>query len=86
MGFPLYTGYPLERENTGQGKQGKCKKEFPVRENTGNLEILPKHREFGFAQVENSLILKVKDVSIFATKISILGGKLDKSVKSVSCM
>ena len=26
----------------------------------GNLEILPKHREFGFAQVVNALILKVK--------------------------
>ena len=32
------------------GKTGKIvkkkKKEIPVRENTGNLEILPKHREF----------------------------------------
>ena len=28
-----------------QGKQRKWQKEFPVRENTGNLEILPKHRE-----------------------------------------
>ena len=28
-----------------QGKQGKWLKEIPVRENTGNLEILPKHRE-----------------------------------------
>ena len=29
-----------------QGKQGKLSMIFPVRENTGNLEILPKHREF----------------------------------------
>ena len=28
-----------------QGKQGKWPKKIPVRENTGNLEILPKHRE-----------------------------------------
>ena len=30
------------------GQTGKmAKKNIPVRENTGNLEILPKHREFG---------------------------------------
>ena len=28
-----------------QRKQGKWTKKIPVRENTGNLEILPKHRE-----------------------------------------
>ena len=33
----------LHREN-GQMK-------FPVRENTGNLEVLPKHREFGLLQL-----------------------------------
>ena len=42
----------------------------PVGENTGNLEILPKHRKFRFAQVVNSLNLTVKDISIFAVKIS----------------
>ena len=35
-----YTGYPLHRENRGNGQNNS------VRENTGNLEILPKHREF----------------------------------------
>ena len=30
----------------GTGKTGKMAKTFPVRENTGNLEVLPKHREF----------------------------------------
>ena len=30
------------------GKTGKMAPKFPVRENTGNLEILPKHRHFGF--------------------------------------
>ena len=29
-----------------QEKQGKCPNKFPVRENTENLEIVPKHREF----------------------------------------
>ena len=33
------------RVPTAQGKQGKWLKKIPVRENTGNLEILPKHRE-----------------------------------------
>ena len=30
------------------GKTGKMGKKIPVRENTGNLEMLPKHRVFGF--------------------------------------
>ena len=34
------------RVPTAQGKQGKWQKEFPVRENTWNFEILSKHREF----------------------------------------
>ena len=40
------TGYPLHREN-----RENSKKEFPVRENTGNLEILPKHRELGLLKL-----------------------------------
>ena len=47
---------------TAQGNQGK---KVAVRENTGNLEILLKYREFSFSQVVNSLILKVKDIAIF---------------------
>ena len=39
-----------------------------------------------FAQVVNSLILKVKDISMFAAKISKFLFKLDKSAKSVLCM
>ena len=56
-------------------------KKIPVRENTGNLEILSKHREFCLntgktqgillAQVVNVLILKVKDIAIVAAKKSI---------------
>ena len=59
---------------------------FPVRENTGNLEILPKHREntgILFAQVVNSLILKVKD--IICHENSNFFQKLYRSAKSVLC-
>ena len=54
-----------------------------------------KHREFGnfdkthgiwYAQVVNSLILKVKVIAIFAAKISIFFPKLDRSAMSVLCM
>ena len=68
------------RVPTAQGKQGKCLKKISVKENTGNLEILPKHREFSLntgktqgillAQVVNVLILKVKDNVIVAPKKS----------------
>ena len=40
-----------DRVPTAQGKQGKWPKQFPLRENTGNLEIVPKHREFGFLKL-----------------------------------
>ena len=72
----------INKVPTAQGKQGK---KIPVRENTGNLVILPKHRIL-FAQVVNSLILKVKDIAIIAAKISIFSQKLDRSANSVLCM
>ena len=60
------------------GKTGKMAKNKFVRENTGNLEILSKHREFCLnkgktqgillAQIVNVLILNVKDIAIFAAK------------------
>ena len=70
------------------GKTGKiAKTKFPVQ---------GKHREFGnfaktqgiwFAHVVNSLILKVKDLSIFGAKrIPNFFSKLDKSATSVLCM
>ena len=34
------SGYPMHRENRENGQ-----KNFPVRENTGNMNILPKHME-----------------------------------------
>ena len=55
----------IYRVPTAQGKQGKWPNKIPCQ---------GKHREFGnFAktQVVNSLILKVKHILIFATKISI---------------
>ena len=62
----------MYRVPTAQGKQGKLqkKRKIPVRQNTGNLEILSKHGEFG--QVVNflELILKVKYIFIFVLKIS----------------
>ena len=39
-------GLVYYRVPTARGKQGKWPKKVPVRENTGNLKILPKHREF----------------------------------------
>ena len=45
-----------------------------------------KTQEIWFTQVVNSLILKVKDNSIFAAKISKFLLKLDKSAKTVLSM
>ena len=62
-------GYPLHRESREIGQ----KRSLEHRENTGNLEILPnagKTQGIWFAQVVYNLFLKVKDVSIFAAKIS----------------
>ena len=43
------TGY--FRVPTAQGKQEKWPTNFPVRENTGNWEILPKHSDFGLLKL-----------------------------------
>ena len=49
--FPVWSeslsGSDLYIPNAGypQGKQGKWREKIPVRENTGNLKMLPKHRE-----------------------------------------
>ena len=45
FGILTPNGHPC-RVPTAQGKQGKWPKKIPVRENTGNLEMLSKHREF----------------------------------------
>ena len=55
------SGYPLHREN-GKRKQGKHRK-------FGNFAKTGKTQGIWFAQVVSSLILKVKDISIFAATI-----------------
>ena len=52
------------------GRLRRCLRWDCVSEKTWNLEMLPKHREFCFAQVVNSQILKIQDIAIFATKFS----------------
>ena len=42
--FPL-SSLCTSRVPTAQGKHGKWPKTIPVRENTGNLEIVSKHRK-----------------------------------------
>ena len=41
----------ITRVPTAEGKHGKYPKKIPVREIIGNLEILPKLREFGFLKL-----------------------------------
>ena len=55
------------------GELGKLQKKIPVGEYTGNLEMLPKHREILYAQGINSLIVQICD-------------KLDMSAESVLYM
>ena len=78
------TGYPRHRGNRENGKtkslSGKTQGIRKFCQNTG------KTRGFFFAQVVNALILKVKDIVIFAKKKSIFFQKLDRSAKSVLCM
>ena len=52
------------------GETGKMATNFPVRENTGNFINVAKTQGIWLAQVVNSLILKVKDISQFAAEIS----------------
>ena len=62
---------------------------------TEKIPCQGKHRECGnfaktqgiwFGQVVNSLILKVKDIALFAAKMSIFIPTLDRFGKSVLCM
>ena len=62
--------------------QGKWPKRFPVRENTGKLcQNTRKTQGILFAQVVNSLVPKVKDIAIFAAKISNFFQKLARSAR-----
>ena len=62
------TGYPLHRENRENGQKkslsGKTQGIWKFCQNT------EKTQGIWFAQVVNSLILKVKDISLFAAKNS----------------
>ena len=70
------TGYPWHRENGPKiSLSGKTNGIWKCCQNTEN-----------FAQEVNALILKVKDIAIFAAKKSFFFQKLVRSVKSVLCM
>ena len=81
------SGYPRHRENRENRENGKKKSLsgktqgiWKLCQNTGKTQGIL------FAQVVNSLILKVKDITIFATKISIFFQKLNSSANMVLCM
>ena len=67
-------------------KTGKVTKKNPCQGKRRELEFLAKTQGIWFAQVVNSMIPKVKDISKFAAKISIIFLKLDRSAASVLCM
>ena len=65
------------------GKTGKIALKITVRENLGNLEILPKHREFGLLRFPYSKGKRYFDICCQNSQNFL---KLDKSAKSVLCM
>ena len=70
-----YTRYPMHRKNIESGPpkkflSGKTQGIWKLCHNTG------KSQGIWFAQFGNSLILKVKNISIFAAKISIKVGEV----------
>ena len=75
-----YTGSPLHRENR------ETAKEIPGQGKHREYRNLAKTQGIWFTQLLNFLILNVKDISIFAVKISKFCLKLDKSAKSVLYM
>ena len=75
------TGYSRHRENRENGQ-----KEIPVRENTGNLEMLPKHRKFGLLKFKFP-DLKLKDILRYLLQnFHFFYQKLNWSAKSVLCI
>ena len=78
-------GLVYHRVPTAQEKQEMAKRN-PCQEKHRKYGNVAKTQGIWFAQVVNPLILKVKDISIFAAKISIFFFKLDKTGKSVLCM
>ena len=62
------------------GKTGKIAKRIPCQGNYREFGNFAKTQGIWFSPVVNSPILKVKDISIFAMKISKFLLKLDKSI------
>ena len=89
---PIYLTSPYIRVPTAQGKQGnrengqkkslsgKTQGIWKFCQNTGKTQGI------WFAKVVNSLILKVKDIAIFAVKIFIFSQKLNRFANMVLCL
>ena len=78
------TGYPLHRENRKNRENGQNKSLSGKTQ--GIWKFCQNTRKTIQGKIVNSLILKVKDISKFAAKISQKKLKLDKSAKAVLCM
>ena len=74
----------LLQGNNGTGKIAKMAPKNSLSGKTQGIWKFCKTQGFHFAQVVNALILKVKDIAIFAAIFFIQ--KLDRSTKSVLCM
>ena len=68
------------------GKTGKMAQKITCQGKHKECGNFAKTQEIWFAQIVNSLILTVKDISKIAAKSSNSFFKLDKSAKSVLCM
>ena len=64
------------------GKTGKMAKKNPCQGKHREIGNFVKTQGIWFSQVVNSLILKVKDITIFAARISNFFFNMDKSAKS----
>ena len=73
----------LFRVPTAQGKRGKWRKKNRCQGKHQECGNFAKTQGIWFAQVANSLILKVKDILKFAGKIAKFILKLERSAKSV---
>ena len=83
----MVTGnYLIYKVPTARGKQGKWPKKIPYQGKHRGFGNFAKTQGIWFAQVVNSLTLKVKDISKFAVKIFQNILKLDKFAKSVLCI
>ena len=70
MGMRVVDSQRLHQGTHCTGKTGEMAKNNPCQVKHREIGNFAKTHGIWFAQVVNSLILKVKDISIFATKIS----------------